>query len=290
MISVPRSRRLRRRQSTSANSWATAGSRGAAAWEEREAKQCTTIRLEICSAHGRWATGSGQLRCGCCWRCCSVRCSAASARAKRHAAGLRTFVLVCLSGTAAMTLDRAIGSLPVISAAVVLGIAIISTNSILFSSKSQIRGLTTAAGLWSCSLLGLALGAGLYTLALLGFAAILACLSWLPAFETYLKDRSNHFEVHLELKSKYNLQDFVTTIRRLGLKIDDIEANPAYLNSGTQRLHRRHHHQQPGAQKIQNPQGNHRGAAVPGLYLLYRRALKLRKRPPPEVSGGGRFF
>lgn len=148
--------------------------------------------------------------------------------AKRHAAGLRTFVLVCLSGTAAMTLDRAIGSLPVISAAVVLGIAIISTNSILFSSKSQIRGLTTATGLWSCSLLGLALGAGLYTLALLGFAAILACLSWLPAFETYLKDRSNHFELHLELKSKYNLQDFVTTIRRLGLKIDDIEANPAY--------------------------------------------------------------
>ena len=185
--------------------------------------------------------------------------------AKRHAAGLRTFVLVCLSGTAAMTLDRAIGSLPVISAAVVLGIAIISTNSILFSSKSQIRGLTTATGLWSCSLLGLALGAGLYTLALLGFAAILACLSWLPAFETYLKDRSNHFELHLELKSKYNLQDFVTTIRR-------------------------HHHQQPGAQKVQNPQGNHRGAAVPGLYLLYRRALKLRKRPPPEVSGGGRFF
>ena len=152
--------------------------------------------------------------------------------AKRHAAGLRTFVLVCTSGTAAMTLDRALERPPLISAAVVLGIAIISTNSILFSSKSQIRGLTTAAGLWSCSLLGLALGAGLYTLALLGFAAILVCLSWLPTFETYLKDRSNHFEVHLELKSKYNLQDFVTTIRRLGLKIDDIEANPAYLNSG----------------------------------------------------------
>ena len=152
--------------------------------------------------------------------------------AKRHAAGLRTFVLVCLSGTAAMTLDRAVGSELLISAAAVFGVAIITTNSILFSSRSQIRGLTTAAGLWSCSLLGLALGAGLYTLALMGFAAILICLSGLPAIETYLKDRSNHFEVHLELKSKYNLQDFVTTIRRLGLKIDDIEANPAYLNSG----------------------------------------------------------
>ena len=152
--------------------------------------------------------------------------------AKRHAAGLRTFVLVCMSGTAAMTLDRASGGLPLISAAVVLGIAIISTNSILFSSKSQIRGLTTATGLWSCSLLGLALGAWLYTLAALGFAAILACLSWLPAFETYLKDRSNHFEVHLELKNKLDLPGFVSTVRALGIRIDDIESNPAYLNSG----------------------------------------------------------
>ena len=152
--------------------------------------------------------------------------------AKRHAAGLRTFVLVCLSGTAAMTLDRAIGSLPVISAAVVLGIAIISTNSILFSSKSQIRGLTTATGLWSCSLLGLALGAGLYTLALVLFAALLCSMSGLPALETHLKDRSNHFEVHLELKNKLDLPDFVSTVRALGIRIDDIESNPAYLNSG----------------------------------------------------------
>ena len=50
--------------------------------------------------------------------------------------------------------------------------------------------------------------------------------------ESILKDRSDHFEVHLELKNSYNLQDFVTTIRRIGLKIDDIESNPAYANSG----------------------------------------------------------
>ena len=29
-----------------------------------------------------------------------------------------------------------------------------------------------------------------------------------------------------------DLQSFVTTIRQLGLKIDDIEVNPAYINSG----------------------------------------------------------
>ena len=50
--------------------------------------------------------------------------------------------------------------------------------------------------------------------------------------ERYLKNRSNHFEIHLELKSSGYLQNFVSTIRRLGMKIDDIEVNSAYVNSG----------------------------------------------------------
>lgn len=153
--------------------------------------------------------------------------------AKRHAAGLRTFIVVSLAGTMAMLLDVSFGgTFPVISAAMVIGAAIISGNSVLFNSKSQIKGLTTSAGLWACGLMGLSIGAGLYTVSAVSFVALLASLYYFPSFEKYLKDRSNHFEVHLELKSKYNLQDFVTTIRRLGLRIDDIESNPAYINSG----------------------------------------------------------
>ena len=152
---------------------------------------------------------------------------------KRHAAGLRTFMLACLASAIAMMVDQSLGgSIPIISAAAVIGVAIISSNSILYSSRSQIKGLTTSMGLWAIVALGLAIGAGLYALALIGFGAMLCCLSLFPPFEAYLKDRSNHFEVHLELKDRRNLQDFVTTIRRLGLRIDDIESNPAYLNSG----------------------------------------------------------
>ena len=152
---------------------------------------------------------------------------------KRHAAGLRTFMLACLASAIAMMVDQSLGGgIPIVSAAAVIGVAIISSNSILYSSRSQIKGLTTSMGLWATVALGLAIGAGLYTLALIGFGAMLCCLSLFPPFEAYLKDRSNHFEVHLELKDRRNLQDFVTTIRRLGLRIDDIESNPAYLNSG----------------------------------------------------------
>ena len=143
---------------------------------------------------------------------------------KRHSAGLRTFILVSLAGTATMLIDQYLMD--------VIGMTSISGNSILFSSKNQIKGLTTSVGLWCCGIVGLALGAGLYTLALVLFFALLCSMSGLPALETHLKDRSNHFEVHLELKNKSDLPDFVSTVRALGMRIDDIESNPAYLNSG----------------------------------------------------------
>ena len=156
---------------------------------------------------------------------------------KRHSAGLRTFMLVCLASTVAVMVDlylmQAAGAqFAAISAATIVGAAMISGNSILFSSKNQIKGLTTSVGLWCCGIVGLALGAGLYTLALVLFFALLCSMSGLPALETHLKDRSNHFEVHLELKNKSDLPDFVSTVRALGMRIDDIESNPAYLNSG----------------------------------------------------------
>lgn len=151
---------------------------------------------------------------------------------KRHAAGLRTFMLAVVATCIAMMLDIGFGAAPIVSAAAVVGLAIVSSNSVLFSSRSQIKGLTTSTGLWSCGIAGLAIGSGLYTLAIAACIAILATLSLFPSFEKYLKDRSNHFEIHLELKDCSNLQDFVITIRRLGLRIDDIESNPAYASSG----------------------------------------------------------
>ena len=47
-----------------------------------------------------------------------------------------------------------------------------------------------------------------------------------------MKNKSNHFEIHLELKNRNDLVNFTGVVRKLGLKITDIEANPAYNNTG----------------------------------------------------------
>ena len=87
---------------------------------------------------------------------------------KRHSAGLRTFMLISLAGCAAALLDQSLldANIPLLSAAAIIGMAILSCNSILFSSKNQIKGLTTSAALWACGLVGVALGSGAYVLAL----------------------------------------------------------------------------------------------------------------------------
>ena len=156
---------------------------------------------------------------------------------KRHSAGFRTFMIVTLSGTVVMLLDIYLntffgGKFFILSAVAVISSARIATRTLFFSSRNQIMGLTTAVSLWCSCILGLTLGAGLYTITAILFVTILLCLSKLPSLEFFLKNRSNHFEIHLELKNSLNLQNFVSTIRKLGLTIDAIEMNPAYANSG----------------------------------------------------------
>lgn len=156
---------------------------------------------------------------------------------KRHSAGLRTFIIVTMTSTVAMILDTVIIAaydikFPFLSAATIIASAMVSGNSILFSSKNQIKGLTTSAALWAFSMLGLMTGSGLYTGAIVYFILLMVIIAYATRFEKLLKDRSNHFEINLELKNKDNLQDFVTTMRKLGLKIDDIESNPAFIGSG----------------------------------------------------------
>lgn len=155
----------------------------------------------------------------------------------RHAAGLRTFIVVALvsmfSGIADLYLLRAEGaSFAALSAGVAIGTAVISTNSILFSSKNQLKGLTTAVVLFGMAIIGILVGLGLYTAGILGYVALLLCLVLFPKLEAEIKQKSSHFEIHLELHSRNSLQEFVTAIRAFGLKIDDIEVNPAYANTG----------------------------------------------------------
>lgn len=157
---------------------------------------------------------------------------------KNHAAGFRTYILVCLGSTIAMItneficLSTGMGDSARLGAQVISGIGFLGAGTILVTSRNRIKGLTTAAGLWGCACLGLAIGVGFYTLALFGGIIIILVLSILPKFEGILTKYSKSFQIHIEFFSRQNLKEFINHIREDNLKIIEIEHNQAYSSSG----------------------------------------------------------
>ncbi|MBP5639419.1 MAG: MgtC/SapB family protein [Victivallales bacterium] len=156
---------------------------------------------------------------------------------KRHAAGLRTFILVGITSVFAAICDEFMVSkleikVTFLSAANLLCLSTISGKTLLFSSKNQLKGLTTSIALFTDAVLSICIGFGLYEYALIGFVTAIVCMALFPAIESRLKGISPQFEIHLELKSRNLLLDFIMAIREFGLHLDDIEYNPAYANTG----------------------------------------------------------
>lgn len=95
----------------------------------------------------------------------------------RHPAGLRTHMLVCMASTLiTITSIQVYPEDPTkISSGIITGIGFLGAGTI-FRDKNHVRGLTTAASLWSVAGVGLALGAGAYFIAIMGMAAMLFIL------------------------------------------------------------------------------------------------------------------
>jgi putative Mg2+ transporter-C (MgtC) family protein len=111
----------------------------------------------------------------------------------RQPAGFRTHSLVALGATLFTIVSgfgfSGIGADPTrIAAQIVTGIGFIGAGTIL-QYRGQIRGLTTAASLWSVAAIGMAAGAGLYIMAVTGTVLVLVVLSVLDRVEGFARRR-----------------------------------------------------------------------------------------------------
>ena len=88
---------------------------------------------------------------------------------KRRGAGIKTHVLVCLGATLVMMTGQYTFNyfgqghdVSRLGAQVISGVGFLGVGTIIVTGRNQVRGLTTAAGLWACACIGLALGIGFY--------------------------------------------------------------------------------------------------------------------------------
>ena len=151
---------------------------------------------------------------------------------KNRPAGLRTYMLVCVGACLIMLTNQYIYQLtgtgdPMrLGAQVVSGIGFLGAGTIIVTKHNQIRGLTTAAGLWASAGVGLALGIGFYEAALTASVGIYVILSILQRWEHRLHKKMRVLDVYIELDDTISLRAFTQRIRELSLEIEGIHFEP----------------------------------------------------------------
>lgn len=148
---------------------------------------------------------------------------------KNRAAGFRTYMLVCLGACIVMLANQYVYQLlgtgdPVrMGAQVINGIGFLGAGTIIVTSRSQIKGLTTAAGLWCSACVGLAVGIGFYEIAAISGISILLVLTLFHRWEDFMRRNTKILTIYVELSSGRSLREFLNRAKKNGIIISNIQ-------------------------------------------------------------------
>lgn len=148
---------------------------------------------------------------------------------KNRPAGLRTYMLVCVGACLIMLTNQYLfqvtgsGDPMRLGAQVVSGIGFLGAGTIVVTKHNQIKGLTTAAGLWASAGVGLALGVGFYEAALAAGFAVFFILTLLQRWDDKMKGNTKIIELYIELLDTVPLGELIRNLRQLNLEIESLE-------------------------------------------------------------------
>ncbi len=148
---------------------------------------------------------------------------------KNRAAGLRTYMLVCVGACLIMLTNQfiyqiySVGDPVRMGAQVISGIGFLGAGTIIVTRHRQIKGLTTAAGLWTAAGVGLALGIGFYEGAIMGALIVLAVMTLMQYMDNRMRNKTRAFEIYIELSNQTTLGDLLRQIRELDIEVYDVQ-------------------------------------------------------------------
>ena len=160
--------------------------------------------------------------------------------AKNRPAGFRTHILVCLGAATASLTGHYIylnmqmpADVSRLGAQVITGIGFIGAGAIIITKKQTLKGLTTAAGLWTCGIVGLAFGAGFYEGGLIATCLILLVQTVFSSLNLKIR-RYPEFSINVQYQQKSALDHTMRTCKDNAMAITGLhisgtsERSPVY--------------------------------------------------------------
>lgn len=160
---------------------------------------------------------------------------------KNRPAGLRTYMLVSLGAALTVLFSQyeytmltttwsstaeLVGiktDVSRFSAQVINGIGFLGAGTILVTGKKQVKGLTTAAGLWASACMGISVGAGFYECLMFAFPMIFLCMRIFPWVDSIVLEKSRDMILYVEFDSVDRIPGFLAYIKSQKAEIFDVE-------------------------------------------------------------------
>ncbi len=148
---------------------------------------------------------------------------------KGRPAGFRTHILVCLGSALVILTNQyiyqefGVGDPARLGAQVISGIGFLGVGTIIITRKNQVKGLTTAAGLWTTACMGLAIGIGFYRGAIVALLLIWFVAVVLRKMENSMLSKPNLLYIYVEFSEKASVNTVLHEIKLKSIHIDSIE-------------------------------------------------------------------
>ena len=160
---------------------------------------------------------------------------------KGRAAGFRTYMLVALGAALTVMLGQylcvmlstawadKVSELGLktdvvrFGAQVINGVGFLGAGTIIVTGRQQVKGLTTAAGLWASACLGLAIGAGFYECVFIGFVLILVSMKLLPKIEDFVTSKATNMNIYISMDSVECLGNIINCFKESNFRILDAD-------------------------------------------------------------------
>lgn len=149
--------------------------------------------------------------------------------AKHRGAGTKTITVVCLGATLVMLTEQYIqinfpglANMTRMSAQVISGVGFLGVGTIIISNH-QVKGLTTAASLWTCACIGLATGIGFIDGGILITLMMLFSLHVLPFFERFANKKSCYFPVVFDVYNGHDIHKVIKFLKENNISISSME-------------------------------------------------------------------
>lgn len=164
---------------------------------------------------------------------------------KHRPAGFRTHILIC-TGAALCTLisQYLISDMMTIfgttvtcdparlGAQVVSGMSFIGAGTIIVTKRRQVKGLTTAAGLWTTAIIGLSAGIGFYEVTIFATFLIFITEILFAKLEWISTSKVRSTNLYIEYNEQTKISDVLDKIKSLDISIGHMEISKSSSDHG----------------------------------------------------------